>query len=148
MRKQLLALPILAFFLFAITSCEKDKEETPQKTNTELLTLAPWKFQSATAMGQDASGFIDDCYEDNIITANADGTGTVDESTSVCVPSNAGPFTWTFENSETEIEISAVLIPGGSSRFNIVTLNETTLVVTQNMTLGPFNTLVTLTFIH
>lgn len=148
MRKQLLAFPILALFVVAITGCEKDKDDAPQKTKTELLTLGPWKFQSATAMGQDASGFIDDCYEDNIITANANGTGTVDESTNVCAPSNAGPFTWTFENNETEIEISAVLIPGGSSRFNIVTLNETTLVVTQNMTLGPFNTLVTLTFIH
>jgi hypothetical protein len=148
MRKQLLTLSILALLVFGFTSCEKDKDDTPEKTNTELLSQGSWELQSATWSGQDALTFIDDCKEDNVITANADGSGNIDESAEVCNPSEAGPFTWTFENSETELDISAVLVPGGATTFDIITLNETTLVISQDFTFGPVTAPVILTFVH
>jgi len=148
MRKQLITLSIFTLSLFSITSCEKDKDDTPQKTKTELISQGSWKLQSATWNSLDALSFFDDCYDDNIITVNANGTGSIDESTDVCAPSNAGPFTWSFQNNETEIDISATLIPGGGSTFTLVTLNETTLVVSQDFTFGPSTAPAILTFIH
>ena len=66
------------------------------------------------------------------------------------MPTTAGNFTWAFQNNETELMMSAGLFPAGSGLFNIVTLNETTLVVSQNVFFPPSPTaiLVVATYIH
>jgi lipocalin-like protein len=135
-------------FVF-ITGCGKDK--TPAaKTNTELISQSTWKFSAATVGGSDVSGFIQTCQKDNILVFAAAGTGTLDEGATKC---NAGdpqtrPFTWNFMTNETVLHVSTVLFTGGSSDFTLVTLNETQLVVSQNVTISGTSQNAVVTFIH
>ncbi len=149
MKKQLLPLLAgIALISFSLFACSKDND-TPAKTKTELLTQTSWKFSSAKAGGLDISGNVDACYKDNVITFSTGGTGTVNEATTICSPSTAGPFTWAFQTNETQLNISAALFQGGSGIFNLVSLTETNLVLSQTVTLPPFPaTLVEVTFVH
>src|SRR5215813_13007417 len=92
---------ILVSFFFS--NCGKD-DDPPAATKTELLARSSWKFKSATETSfGDVSSNIPACYKDNIIVFAANKTGSVDESTNVCSPSSAGPFTWDFQNNETKL---------------------------------------------
>jgi hypothetical protein len=144
MKKHTITLITSAALLFVIAGCKKDKkEDTPQKSKTELLTQTTWKFDKATSNGTDVTGFINDCWKDN--TADFDaasnteitGTGSISEGANVCASSAAGPFTWNFQSSETVLFMSTPVIPTGSGTFNIVTLNETNMVLSQDVNLGP-----------
>ena len=150
MKKLLLKTTSLFLILgLVFLSCQKSVEV---KTNTELLTLSSWKFDHATATGYgDVTSQIPACYRDNITTFASNGSGTVDESTNVCSPSNAGSFTWSFQTNETVLHLSTVLFSGGTTDFNIITLNETNLVISQSVTLPPptsVTTTVEFTFKH
>lgn len=141
-------LPLIVTTTFFAAGCSKD-DDTPQQTRTELITQGTWKFESASAMGQDASGFVENCLKDNVITFTVNGTGTVDEATLVCDPTTAGPFNWAFQGNESQINIDANLFAGSSGLFNIVSLNSTNLVLSQEMTISPFPaTTVTITLKH
>jgi hypothetical protein len=136
----------LAFTLF-ISSCGKDDNPAPAKTNTELLTQNTWRFSTATASGIDISSQIPTCQKDNVYTFTTAGTGTADEGATKC---NAGdpqsnPFTWNFASMESVLHISTTLFTGGSNDLNIVTLSETQLVLSQ--TLAPFGTII-VTLVH
>lgn len=113
---------------FFILSCKKN--DTPQKTKTELLTTGSWKFSSATSGGIDVSGGLQSCQKDNIYTFAAGGTGTIDEGASKC---NAGDpqtsaFTWAWLSSETMLQVSAPLFSGTTGDITIVSLTETELI--------------------
>jgi hypothetical protein len=138
--------------LLLLTSCEKEKDNTPApKTKTELLTTGSWKFSNATVGGTNVNALLQTCQKDNIMTFVAVGlTGTLDEGLTKC---NAGdpqtnPFTWSFTSGETILNISTPLFTGGSSTFTLVSLSVTELIVSQNITVGgtPQNAVVT--FIH
>ena len=119
--------------LFA--SCQKSAHV---KTKTELITQSSWKLDHATAAGfGDITAQIPACYKDNVVAFVSNGTGTVDESTNVCSPSNAGSFTWSFQSNETMLHLSTTLFSGGSGDFTIVSLTETNLVVSQTVILPP-----------
>ena len=143
---------ILVFLttIVLFTACKKDSNNSKTKTNTDLLTQASWKFSAASATGYgDVSSYIPACYKDNTYTFVSDGSGSVDESTSVCSPSTAGPFTWSFTSTEDTLHISTPLFQGGSSNFKMVSLSETSLVVSQSMTIAPLPaTTVEVTFVH
>lgn len=129
-------LKVTAFFLLIIivfTACKKTKV----KTKTDLLTQSTWRFDKATAFGTDISSQIPTCIKDNIITFVSNGTGTISEGLDICVPPTSGSLMWSFQNTETILNLSAPLFPGGSGSFTIVTLNETNLVISQVMTLPP-----------
>lgn len=134
-KNQLTRFTAAAFVLLGSLACDKGGEE---KSKTELITQSSWKFDKATAAGfGDVSSYIDACYKDNLITFATNLTGTVNESTVVCSPSSAGNFTWSFQSNESILSISATLFPGGSGNFTLETLNETNLVISQDMTLPP-----------
>jgi hypothetical protein len=143
-------------FLLILAGCSKDDDAPPtNKTKTELLTQASWKFEKAEAATfGDVSNQIDDCIKDNIITftatANATGTGIADEGTTKCGATQQTTFNWTLDNNETKLTSDKPLFTGGSGEFTIVTLTETNLVVSQQMTIpgipAPIN--VTLTLKH
>jgi hypothetical protein len=125
--------------IIAFASCGKEIEPPP--TNTELITSASWKFQSATAGGTDISNNTAiTCIKDDVITFSAAGIGTITEGTVVCSPTTAASFTWSFQNTETTLNMSHGLFPGGSGTFNIVSLTESTLTVSQNVTIPPSTT--------
>jgi hypothetical protein len=151
MKKLLFGLTATLILTISMVSCSKDGDDgPPPKTKTELISQQSWKFSSANAGGTDVSGMVDACYKDNLITFNATGgTGNVNEGANVCSPSTAGNFTWSFQNNETQLQVSASLFPGGTGNLELVSLTETTVVVAQDMTFPPFPTTnVRVTLVH
>lgn len=135
-KNQLTRFTAAVFVLLGSLACDKGGGD--EKSKTELITQSSWKFEKANAAGiGDVSAFVDACYKDNLITFATNLTGTVDEAAVVCSPSTAGNFTWSFQSNESILSISATLFPGGSSNFTLETLNETNLVISQNVTLPP-----------
>ena len=128
---------ILAFLstIILFTACKKDSTNNKPKTNTDLLVQSSWKFDNATVSGIDISSQIQGCQKDNTLTFAAGGTGTLDEGATKCSSNDpqSSPFTWSFATNETVLHVSATLFTGGSSDFNIVTLNETQLILSQNI---------------
>lgn len=137
-------------------ACKKDKgEEEPGETKTQLLTKSTWKFDKATASGMgDVSSEIDECITDNLLTFTSTvenaGAGVIDEGDTKCSESNPQTiiFTWTLENSGNTLISSEPFFTDGSTEFTVITLNATSLVVSQEMTFGPLTTTVTVHFKH
>lgn len=151
MRKQLLLTSsILTIAFLIIIGCGKEKNPAPAKTKTQLLIQTSWKFSNATVGGTDVSAFLQTCQKDNILTFATAGTGTVAEGTTKCNAADpqTSPFTWSFQSSETILFISATLFTGGSSTFTLVSLTETQLVVSQNVTVSGTTQNAVVTFIH
>ena len=152
MRKQfLLALSVFSAAFVFIAGCGKDKAPAPAApTKTQLITQSSWKFDHATAGGNDISGSVNACFKDNIATFTAAGSMTLDEAANVCTPTSyAGSYTWSFQSSESILHLSAPIFTGGSSDFTLVSLNATNLVVSQVMTVAPYPpTTVEVTFKH
>jgi outer membrane biogenesis lipoprotein LolB len=125
--------------------CQKDNAQPP--TKTELLSKSPWIFLSASASGTDVTNNQAlACFKDNIITFAANGNFIVSEGAVICTPSTAGNFTWTFQTNETQLVLSAPLFSGGSGTFTLVLINETNLVVSQNVTIPPSTTAIPVIF--
>jgi hypothetical protein len=137
---------IMLTFIFG--NC--NKSDAPPPSKTDLITKSSWKFKSANADGiGDVSGNVPACYKDNINVFVSNGSGTIAEGADVCSPSTAGNFSWSFQSSETQLFISAVLFPGGSQTFTLVSLTETELKISQ-MVSPPLSTplMITFTFQH
>jgi hypothetical protein len=139
--------------LSILTGCDKKKDDnTPApKTKTELITQSSWKFDNAKAGGSDISGNpMLTCYKDNTMTFSSALTGTISEGAAVCASPAPATFTWSFQTSETILNISAIIFPGGSSNFTLVSVNEINLVISQDVTIppAPMPINVVLTFKH
>jgi Lipocalin-like domain len=138
---------ITALFIVAI-GCKKDKDNnTPPtpKTNTQLITQSPWKYDKTEPSFAEAA--IPACMRDNVITFTADGHASSPDIGVICTPSVSDTFDWNFLATETKIHMTAPIIPAGSQDFNIVTLNETNLVVSQSIT-TPIPATIIVTFKH
>ncbi len=153
MKKQFILLTtVLVAVFFIYSSCQKEGDNTPAlKTKTQLLTQSSWKFQSATFNGADISASPQvACATDNTM-AFTPTLYTVTEGSVSCSPSTATPpagMAWSFQSGETQLTLATILVPGTTSgTFNIVSLTETTLVISQNVT-TPIAGLVVLTFKH
>jgi hypothetical protein len=144
------ALSCIAITFLFITGCGKEKDPAPAApTKTQLITQSSWKFDHAMAGSTDISSSVNACFKDNIATFATSGNMVLDEATTVCSPSYAGTYTWTFQTSETILHLSAPIFTGGSSDFTLVSLNATNLVVSQVMTVAPYPpTTVEVTFKH
>jgi len=142
---------VFCFTASIFSSCDKNETPTPPPpSKTDYVTKSTWKFSSARANGIDVTSQIPACFKDNTITFVASGTGTISEGANICSPAAPASFTWTFQSSETQINLSTPLITGGSGLFTIVSLSDVTLVVSQNMTIPPSTTPINaeITFIH
>ena len=137
----------VCFTTLFFSSCDKTDNLPP--SNTDHITKSSWKFSSAKAGGMDVTAQVPACFKDNTILFVANGSGTINENTTVCSPPSPSTFTWVFQNNGTEINMSTPLVSGGSGVFTIVLLNDVNLVVSQTMTIAPYPpTTVELTFIH
>ena len=145
MQKKLILLSASsAFFLLINSSCGKDDDPAPSaKTKTELITTGSWKYDKIDPAI--AENYIT-CFKDNITTFTSDGKGTCPEAACNVTP-RLGNFNWNFTDSETKLHLDATLIPSGSGDFTIVTLNETNMVLSQNIT-SPVPATITITFKH
>jgi hypothetical protein len=98
--------------------------------------------------GIDISSQINACFKDNIATFTVAGNMTLDEGATVCSPSYAGSYTWSFQSTESILHLSAAIFTGGSSDFTLVSLTSTNMVLSQQMTVGAITTTVEVTFKH
>jgi len=150
MKKQLnfLLLSIL-FSSTVLISCKKD-DDPDEKTNTELITAGTWRFGAAFIGTADVSSGLQTCQKDNTMVFAAAGTGTLDEGPTKCNSADPQtvPFTWSFSSNETILNVSATLFTGGSNTFNVVTINESQLVLSQTVTISGTPQNVTVTFLH
>jgi len=138
MKKLLLSISLtLLIGSVVFVACSKD-DNGNTKTKSELMAQSTWKFKAATANGTDISNQnppFQACNKDNILTfvttANAAGTGVMDEGATKC---NAGdpqtvPFTWSLLNSETTLHLSTTLYGSTTNDFTLESVSETELVV-------------------
>jgi len=144
-RTAVLTLIVSLFF----TACSKS-DSSSSKTKTELITQSSWKFSNAKVSGTDVSAFLQTCQKDNILVFAAAGTGTLDEGATKCNSSDpqTNPFTWNFATNETVLHVSTVLFTGGSSDFNIVSLTDAQLVLSQDITVSGTTQNAVVTFVH
>jgi len=146
MNKLILA-TVLCFTALFFTNC--DKNDDPPPSNSDYITKSSWKFSSAKAGGTDVTALVPACFKDNTMLFVINGTGTINENTTVCSPPSPSSFTWVFQNNGAQINLSTPIVSGGSGVFTIVLLNDVNLVVSQTMTIAPNPpTTVELTFIH
>ena len=150
MKKALKALIFLLISISWLAACSKGDNSSPSKTKSELLVQGSWKFDHATATGYgDVTALVDACVKDNVATFSSNGNVTVTEGANVCTTSLAGTYTWDLQSGETILHLSAPLFPGGSNDFTLVSVSETKLVLSQNMTIAPYPaTTIEVTFIH
>ena len=152
MKKRLISLSGLLILVSILhINCSKDDNPPPAaKTKTELITKTSWKFSDAKVGGTSVSAFLQTCQKDNVLTFLSAGTGTADEGATKCNASDAqtSPFTWSFQSNETILFVSTPFFTGGSSSFTIVSLTETELVVSQNITVSGSTQNAVITFIH
>ena len=144
------SLPAMMLIVLISESCKKSSTPIVVPTNTALVTSASWKFNKATSSGIDVSSQIPACFKDNIITLVTSGSGSISEGAIVCAPPAPATFTWSFLNSETQINFSVPLINGGSSTFTIVKLTSDEMELAQDLAIPPSTTAVTVQvkFIH
>lgn len=158
MKKFQLSSLVFMMLVVSFVSCKKDSEKQP--TKTELVTASPWLFSSAS-IDQNNDGVGDvavppsvllPCYTDNTLTFKADGTGTFDEGATKCNTTDpqSSPFTWSFTSAEQNITFTASIFPGASGEFKIITLNNTQLIMSRQITLPGTTTavVVVVTFVH
>ena len=126
-------LPVLAAATL-YTACKKDSSNN-QKTRTDFLVQGSWKFDNATVSGTDVSSLIQGCQKDNTITFALGGTGTLDEGATRCNVSDSQTrhFTWSLTANETLLQVNDTLFTGGSNQFNVQTLDDNQLVLSQNI---------------
>jgi hypothetical protein len=141
-------LSILALFsIMLFGSCQKDEGGTTPKTKQELISSSAWKYNDAkidsdnNGTGDVAlpAGLVEPCQTDNTLVFTSNGTGTLDEGPTKC---DAGdpqsvPFTWSFGSNETVINFSSVVFAGVGGDFKIISLTETELVLSKQLTVPP-----------
>lgn len=143
-------LSLLTFFsaVLILGSCQKDDSTTPTtKTKTELITMKAWKYNDAkidtdnngTGDQSIPAGVIESCQTDNTITFTSNGSGTIDEGSTKCdmADPQSVPFTWSFTTNETMINFSSPLFVGFGGDFKIISLTETELVISQQVSILP-----------
>ncbi|HEY0434027.1 MAG TPA: lipocalin family protein [Chitinophagaceae bacterium] len=147
--KSIYTLCIACSVLLTFAGCKKSSDSKP-KTKTEIISQSSWKIDNAKVSGIDVTSSLDACEIDNILTFSSNGTGTLDEGATKCDASDpqSNPFSWNFASNETMLHISTVVISGGSSDFTIVTLNDTQLVLSQDVDISGTTQTATISFKH
>ena len=128
--------------IFMLSSCQEDDNLPVIKTKTQLITKSAWSFDKAFQGTTDVSAQVPICYKDNIVSFTSSTNGTVLNPVPCTPPPDNTPtaFTWSFTSGETVLSLNAALFPGGSNSFSIVTLSETSLVISQDVIIPPLTT--------
>jgi hypothetical protein len=120
--------------LMVFTACKKKTVDGPP-TKTELLNEQPWVYNNA-GVDQDNNNTIDQtlpstylqpCTLDNSYVFNTNGTGTIDEGATKCNTANpqTSPFSWSFADNETSINLQSTALFGLGGKFKVLTLTST-----------------------
>ena len=145
---------VLSFFAFlslvVLGSCQKDDDGNPApspKTKQELIASSAWKYNDAkidsdnNGTGDVAlpAGVVESCQTDNTILFASNGTGTVDEGPTKCNATDPQkiPFTWNLASNESVINFSSAVFAGVGGDFKIISLTETELILSKQLTVPP-----------
>jgi hypothetical protein len=134
-----------------IVACKKDKAEvTPPATSAELLMSATWKIDTIGfdmnkdgTLDSEVPGGLKPCEMDNTLDFTTDSTGKYDEGALKCNTTDPQTidFTWQLKDNDKVINIQG--LPGElNGDINILTLNDSALVMSKNITVTfpvPFN---------
>lgn len=139
---------ILSALIIALigSSCSDKETDPPPPSNTQHITASPWKYESG-GVDQDRNGTVDITFEstglvqacvlDNSGTFNANGTGVNDEGATKCngnLPQTT-PFTWSFANNETSLNVGGSGVFGIGGQFKITTLTSTKMTLSKDTTI-------------
>ena len=137
MKKQLWSLFAgISAILFVFSACDDEDPIPPPKTKTQLIMQGSWSFDKIFQGSIDVTGPTPACYKDNVVTFTTTTSGTVSEGANVCPSPAPATFTWSWNSGETVLQLNAAFFPGGSTNFNLVSLTETALVVSQVANFG------------
>lgn len=158
MKKHLLPFTVLGMLFFTLLpACSKDDDDAPEATKTELLVKSTWKLDKIeVGIVGDITSSFEDCDTDNQLnftaasTSATSGDGTIDEGPTKCNDGNpqSTPFTWELINDGTVLRTSVDLIDIASGDFNIVSLNSTNLVLSQQIVYLQFPVTLQITLKH
>ena len=134
--------------LYLLSGCSKD-DAPSGPSNTELIVSAAWKYNNS-GVDVNNDGFIDapvppgyilDCDKDNTLTFKNDGTGTLDEGSNKCDPTNpqTSTFTWSFTNGDTHINFPIAVLTGFNGDLKILKLTSTELNLSKTVNIGTAN---------
>jgi hypothetical protein len=119
---------LFQFILIGATLAATCGKNGSQKSKSELLTHAPWKYEKA-GFDSNQDGYIDvldpkisGCQRDDIILFNRDGTGSFNIGGTKCELSDPSslPFIWSFEDKGNAIYFQ-------EQHFRIMTLSSSRL---------------------
>ncbi|HYE53228.1 MAG TPA: lipocalin family protein [Chitinophagaceae bacterium] len=121
---------LLLISILLLSACRKSKHEI--KSATQLLTQKPWLL-SLAGFDDNNNGVVDasentvsECQAGNIYTFNIAGTGTIEDTGTVCQPPASSTFTWQLQGSV----LSLSLQPSA-----VLQLDETTLSISPDLPL-------------
>jgi uncharacterized protein (DUF2237 family) len=154
MQKKFL-LPVLfpmtiVFFL----ACSKSGPVPVPLTRSDMMASAMWKFSNAKVSGVDVSAALQDCQKDNLLRLYKNGlvnTGNIDEGLLKCnaADQQVRDIIWQMPDENTlVITPNYVLFAGGSNTFSIVSVNESSMVLSQVITVSGSSQTAVITFIH
>lgn len=146
MKYYVIALVSIGFIVF---SCNKDDDDKKDDASTkvQLMTSATWKYDTA-AIDADKNGTpdqplpagtIENCEKDNVITFKSDSTGTLNEGTTKCDPSDpqTTSFKWWFKDNGAVLYSPDPIFGGLSGDVKVIELSATKLRVTKEVTVAP-----------
>jgi len=160
MKNSILLTLVLITITASFNSCKKDKEEdvvaTP-KTKMQLLCGKNWKLTAEIcdpAIDWNGSGAVStnvynqmqSCETDDITIFNTNGTYTNDEGVSKCNATDPQTITgsWVFNINETIITVTKS--DATTYSYNIISLNETTFVLSVSEVINSVNYTLTATY--
>jgi hypothetical protein len=156
MQKKLFSFILIAAIIMTagFSGCKKDETPAPP-TSSDLMAKAPWKLSKVLSGGIDVSGLVTACIKDNLLQFNIAtpaNTGTVDEGATKCNAADAqvSNFTWVLDPAFNLVTISgnAAILPGAANTFTLVSVNDTEMVITQNVVFFGVTQMVEATLVH
>jgi len=127
--------------ILVVSSCKKEEDS---KSLSDYLTAGNWKVTAMTINpGIDFQGTVitdyyslntEDCSKDDFMKFNADGTLIEDEGSIKCNPDDPQTVTSNWTLNENTSVLSITYPDGDSESITIVSINETTFVVSNTIT--------------
>jgi hypothetical protein len=113
-------LTLICMLMTLFMACKKNPANLSKK---ELLTRMSWRITNWEEAGQNVYSYVPYCQKDDRVQYNSDGNGVIDDGSSKCSTEDTQTqsFTWSLENSDTELHISNA---SGNKTFKVLSLNE------------------------
>lgn len=129
--KKITSLFMIALMALAWTSCKEDEDPAAEKTKTQLLTAHTWRITAATIspeyQGSTNIFDISPCYQENTEVYSSNGSFVKDEGSNKCNNvEQTRTGTWSFNSSETIIQLDYSDATAIDESYNILELTENT----------------------